>query len=122
MGGVTMILLQNRTIEEDYDKKNAISLLQSNAENIVRETDTSSLSEKDIFFLYKDPNLLTFQIFTGSTNELYKYINENGDIITNTGSYAGTIYTRVFSVERGDSSIGKPRQIIKGVIKELIKK
>ncbi|OIP54484.1 hypothetical protein AUK10_00780 [Candidatus Gracilibacteria bacterium CG2_30_37_12] len=122
MGGVTLILLQNRTIEDDYDKSNTISLLQSSAENIVRKTDTSILSEKDIFFLYKDPASQTFQVFTGSSGEQYKYIDKNGELITNTGSYAGTIYTRVFSVERGDSSFGKPRQVIKGAIKELIKK
>ncbi len=122
MGGVTLILLQNRTIEDDYDKGNTVSLLQSSTENIIRETDTSSLSEKDIFFLYKNPTSQTFQIFTGSGGEQYKYINKNGELVTNTGSYAGTIYTRIFSVERGDSSFGKPRQVIKGAIKELIKK
>ncbi|MDD5377210.1 MAG: hypothetical protein PHH16_03770 [Candidatus Gracilibacteria bacterium] len=120
IGGVAMILVQNRTIEEDYDKNSTLATLQSNAESIVRKVDTSGLAEKDIFFLYKDPITKTFQIFTGTTNEGYKYINKNGDLITNTGSYAGTVYTRIFSVERGDASFGKPRQVIKGGIKELI--
>ena len=96
--------------------------MQSSAENIIRKTDTSSLSEKDVFFLYKDPNSQTFQVFTGSGGEQYKYIDKNGEFIPNPGSYTGTVYTRIFSVERGDSSFGKPRQVIKGSIKELIKK
>lgn len=113
MGGVTMILVQNRTIEEDYDKNNSVSILQSNAENIVRKVDTSSLAENDIFYLYKEPLTQIFQVLTGSTNERYKYINRNGDLVTDTGSYAGTIYVRMFSVERGDSGLGKAKQIIK---------
>lgn len=100
MGGVVLILIQNRTIEEDYDKNNTLSFLQSNAESIIRKVDTSRLAEKDIFFLYKDPTTQTFQAFTGSANESYKYINKYGELVTNTGSYAGTLYTRVFSVER----------------------
>ncbi|MDD5198132.1 MAG: hypothetical protein PHN60_04725 [Candidatus Gracilibacteria bacterium] len=122
IGGVAVILFQNSAIEEDYAKNNTVAILQSNAENIVRKIDTSSLAEKDIFFLSKDPLTKTFQIFTGTLNEGYKYINKNGNQVTNTGSYAGTIYSRIFSVERGDSSFGKPRQVIKGGIKELIRK
>lgn len=95
-----MILFQNSAIEEDYAKNNTVAILQSNAENIVRKIDTSSLAEKDIFFLSKDPLTKTFQIFTGTLNEGYKYINKNGNQVTNTGSYAGTIYSRIFSVER----------------------
>lgn len=122
IGGVAVILFQNSAIEEDYDKNNTVAILQTNAENIVRKADTSSLAEKDIFFLFKDPETKTFQVFTGITNEWYKYINKNGDQITDTGSYVGTVYSRIFSVERWDSSFGKPRQVIKGGIKELIRK
>lgn len=122
IGGVSMILLQDSTIEEDYHKNNTLSILQYNAENIVKKTDTSSLAEKDIFYLYKNPDNKTFQIFTGASNEGYKYINRDGELVTSTGSYAGTIYSRIFRVERGDSSFGKPRQVIKGGIKELIRK
>ncbi|MDD2891419.1 MAG: hypothetical protein PHQ95_00450 [Candidatus Gracilibacteria bacterium] len=122
IGGAVMILMQGSAIEEDYDKNNTLSVLQYNAENIVRKIDTSNLSEKDVFFVYKDPLSQSFQIFTGSANEGYKYIDKNGDLVTNTGSYIGTIYTRVFSVEKGDSSFGEPRQVIKGAIKELIRK
>ncbi|HBB27551.1 TPA: hypothetical protein DCZ36_03600 [Candidatus Gracilibacteria bacterium] len=122
IGGVAVILFQNSAIEEDYDKNNTVAILQSNAENIVRKMDTSNLAEKDIFFLSKDPGTKMFQVFTGTMNEGYKYINKNGDQIINTGSYAGTIYARIFSVERGDNSFGKPRQVIKGGIKELIRK
>lgn len=117
-----MILLQNSTIEEDYDKNNTITILQSNAESIVRKTNTSGFAEKDVFFVYKNPVTKIFEAFTGTTNERYKYVNKNGDMVTNTGSYAGTVYTRIFTVELGDTSFGKPRQVIRGAIKELIRK
>lgn len=100
IGGVVMILVQNRTIEEDYDKSNNITILQSNAENVVRKTDTSHFSEKDIFFLYKDPATKTFQVFTGAENEKYRYIDKSGDLVVDTGSYAGTVYSRIFTIER----------------------
>ena len=69
MGGVVMILIQSRTIEEDYNKNNTLSILQSNAENIVRKTDTSDILEKEIFFLHKDSIEKTFRVFTGTANE-----------------------------------------------------
>lgn len=108
-----MILIQNRTIEEDYNINNTVTLLQSNAENIMRKVDTSNLSDKDIFFLYKDSASQTFQVFTGTINESYKYINGNGDAVTDTGTYIETIYTRIFSLAQGDTFFGEPRQIIK---------
>lgn len=122
IGGVTLILIQNRTIEEDYEKNNAIAILQSNTENIVRKADTGNLAEKDAFFLYKDPITKTFQVFTGTANDGYKYINKNGDQVVDTGSYAGTVYTRILSIEKEDASFGEKRQVIKGGIKELIRK
>lgn len=100
ISGIAMILFQNRTIEDDYGKTNHITLLQSNAETIVRKVDTSHLSEKDIFFLCKDDSTGVFAAFTGALGESCKYIDKNGDKVTNTGSFADTIYTRIFSIEK----------------------
>lgn len=123
MGGVAMILVQNSTIEEDYGKNNNVFFLQSNAENIVRRVDTSAVIEKEVFFLRKDPLTRTFLVYTGTTNEGEKYIDRDGNKIDAPTSYPGTVYTRSFIVERQDTSFGdKPRQVIKGGIKELIRK
>ena len=122
VSGIAMILFQNRTIEEDYGKTNTITLLQSNAETIVRKVDTSRFAEKDVFYLCKDDSTGIFTAFTGALGESCKYIDKNGDKVTNTGSFADTIYTRIFSIEKEDNSSGKPRQVIKGGIKELIRK
>ena len=108
-----MIVFQNRTIEEDYETNNAIAILQTNAENIVRNIDMSAFNEKDLFFLCKNPATQIFSAFTGTMGEQCKYIDKNGETVTNTGTFAGTVYTRIFSVEREDDSIGKPRQVIK---------
>lgn len=117
-----MILIQNRTIEEDYAKNNTVSLLQENAESIIRKVDTSTFAEKDFFFIYKDPVAKTFQAFTGAANEQYKYIDKDGNSITNTGTFVGDLYSRIFTIERWDTGMGKSRQVIKGGIRELIRK
>ena len=117
-----LILFQSHTIEEEYGKNNTVAILQSNTENIVRKIDTSSLAEGDIFFIHKDPETKVFSIFTGSVNEQYKYINRDGESVTNTGSNTETVYTRILTVELADSSLGKPRQVIQGGIKELIRR
>lgn len=114
--------MQNRTIDEDYNTNNAVYLLRTNAENIVKKLDTKSLAEKDIFYIIKDSTVKTFQIFTGTTNDGYRYINGDGDLVTNTGSYGGTLYSRIFLVEKNDTTLGAPHQIIKAGIRELIRK
>jgi len=42
ISGITMILIQSRAIEADYDSNNFMTILQSNAENIVRNIDTTA--------------------------------------------------------------------------------
>lgn len=87
IGGITTILMQNRTIDEDYNTNNTVFLLRTNAENIVKKLNTTSLAEKDVFYISKDSTTKTFRIFTGTTNDSYRYINSDGDLVTNTGSY-----------------------------------
>jgi len=87
IGGITIILMQNRTIDEDYDTNNAVFLLRTNAENIVKKMDTKNIAENEVFYLSKDSTTKTFQVWTGTTNDSYRYINSDGDLVTNTGSY-----------------------------------
>ncbi len=54
ISGMTMILIQSRAIEDDYDSRNYLTILQSNAENIVRNIDTTAFREKDLFYIQKD--------------------------------------------------------------------
>ncbi|EKD44587.1 MAG: hypothetical protein ACD_71C00087G0002 [uncultured bacterium (gcode 4)] len=122
IGAITTILMQNRTIDEDYNTNNTVFLLRTNAENIVKKMDTKSLAEKDVFYLSKDSSSKIFQILTGTTNDSYRYINSDGDLVTNTGSYGWTLYSRVFLLEKNDTTLGEPHQIIKAGIKELIRK
>lgn len=122
IGGITTIMVQNRNIDEDYATNNAVFLLRTNTENIIKRINTKSLMEKDIFYLYKDPVTKTFQIFTWTTAEWYKYINSDGDFITNTGTYIPTLYSRILSLEKEDTMLGEKHQIIKAGIKELIRK
>lgn len=116
------ILMHNETIDEEYITNNTVTLLQSNTENIIRKTDTSWLAENTVFYLYKNTSTKNFQILTGSGNEQYKYINRYGEHIAQVTSYDDTVYTRILSVEKEDTSLGKKRQIIKWGVKELIRK
>jgi flagellar basal body-associated protein FliL len=115
ISGIVAIIIYNQSIDEDYKMNNTIFILQSNAENIAQKTNTSLLAEKDIFYLYKDPLSRTFQVFTGATNDRYKYINRDGEFVTNTGSsYTDTLYTRILSVEKKETTPGDvPHQVIK---------
>lgn len=62
-------------------------------------------------------------MMTGAANEEYKYINSNGELVVDTGSYIDdAVYTRSFYVEKKDIKNGPQGQVIKAWIKELIRK
>ncbi|MBP8016683.1 hypothetical protein KAZ01_01625 [Candidatus Gracilibacteria bacterium] len=121
--GIINILSSNYVIEDDYSRSNKILLLQYNTTNIVRALDTSFLNEGDIFYIYKDVENKNFLIKTGIGNEQYKYINEFGDNISNTGTYASTMFARMLYVQKNDTTdLGPKNQILKVGIRELIRK
>ncbi|MDD5213567.1 MAG: hypothetical protein PHG82_04040 [Candidatus Gracilibacteria bacterium] len=125
IGIVIIVIISFGTIEMidydkqkslDYDKINEIFLLETNSNNLIKKIDTKIFKEKEVFYLYKTGSQIL--AYSGANNDYMKYVNSNGDLVTNTGSYDGNIYTRIFMVDKDTATT----QLIKGGIKELIKK
>ena len=73
--GIINILSSTADVESDTSSQLQISLLEQNATSLIKLTDTKGIAEKEVFYLYKNPNTLTIQVFTGSSNISYAYIN-----------------------------------------------
>lgn len=121
--GIMSLLTRNYEIENDYKRNNIVFILKNNASNILRKLDTSYSPEGDVFFIYRDPDALEYQVLYGTGNEIFKYINARWERVTNTGAYfTDPIYTRIFYTEKKDLGNGDEHQIIKWAIRELIRK
>jgi hypothetical protein len=121
ISGIAAMLSGNASLETDYQKNNAMLLMQASAANIVRKTDTSALNEGDAFYVWKDSATQTFRILTGASNANYEYVNSFGEL-TNSGTSKEPVYIRSFLVEKKDPSLGGGGQVIKASIRELIRK
>lgn len=119
---VNLLTFSQNNINE-YNEANTISSLKHNAINIIKQLNTENLTENEIFYLYRnstDPK--KYEIYTGSTNEHYKYIDRLGNWVDNPETFSENVYSRVLWVVKTDSSFGKKHQIIKSSIKKLNKK
>ncbi len=120
------ILSSNYVIEDDYNRNNKLLILQNSTENIIKNIDTSFLTEKDIFYLYKNKDDLKFEIkihsWTNSENIKYKYIDEFWDLVFNTWSFLGKVYARILYIQRNDTTLWPQNQIIKIWLRELMNK
>ncbi len=119
---IVNILTTNAAVEDDYARNLRIRLLEQNASNILRSMDTTSIAEKEVFFLQKDPTTSTFRLHTGTGNLSHSYVDTYGQPITNTGSYSGALYTRSFAIDQYDTGAKVSNQVIKGTIRELRKR
>lgn len=121
VSGVAVILAGNASLETEYERSNQVFILQSNAEAIIRRLDTSAIREGEIFYVRKDVENRRFLVLTGSENADYRYVNANGEWV-NTGSTTETVFSRIFLMERKDSSVGAGGEVIRAAVKELIRK
>lgn len=116
------LMMYSRAIIEKYQDENNIMILKNNVKNILRSIDTSSLYEHEIFYLNKNDTLKTFEIFTGSINSNYKYINKYWDFLSDYATYEWNIYSRIFWVEKSLDNNWIETQLIKVNIKKLIRR
>lgn len=98
-----------------YDKINYVSVLEKNTNTLIKKINTSTLTENDIFYLYKTGSQI--YTFTWTANQDYKYINYLWEYV-NTWSYNWAIYARQCLLQKDAIEW----QVIKCSIKELIKK
>ena len=118
---VTNLLINSNDIIHTYNNKEILNILKSNTENIIKEIDTSNISESEIFYLYKNNSTYTFEVFTWTTNAEYKYIDMFWTKVNDLTWFTDDIYSRTLLLERDDNTIWSNHQIIKVSIKKLIK-
>lgn len=120
--GVTNLLINSKLIIDTYENKKIISILKNNTENIIKKIDTSNINETEIFYLNKNTSTKEFEIFTWSTNYVYKYIDQYWNKVDDLANFEWNIYSRILWVERDDNTIWENHQIIKVSLKKLLKK
>jgi hypothetical protein len=75
IGSIARIIAIHYSNEDEYARNETLYLLQNNATNSMRKLDTSSIGEKELFYVYKDTANRRFLVMTGATAEKYKYID-----------------------------------------------
>ena len=119
--GIFSLITYSRTLIYTYETNARVSILRNNLSNIVAKLDTSKILENEVFYIYQNQATQNFEVFTGSTNVEYKYIDKFGIKIDDLDTYDGVIYSRQLLLERVDTSFGENNQIIKWSIKQLVK-
>jgi hypothetical protein len=115
------ILIFSTDLTVKYNENNRIQVLKQNVSNAVKNTDTSLLQEKEIFYVYKNISTKQYEVLTWSTNERYKYINEQWEYIPDINMYEGDIYSQVLWVDTEDITFLEENQIIRASIKKLVR-
>nr|MDD3720761.1 hypothetical protein [Candidatus Gracilibacteria bacterium] len=103
--GIANMLTYSDTVNYNYEIESNINLIKDNTLNILKKLDISPLQENETFYLYKDSINKSFLLFTGTTNEQYKYIDKYGEKV-NPLSFSGIIYERNILLEKKDIVLG----------------
>ena len=119
MLGIINILIFSTDVTAKYNETNRIEVLKQNLTNVVQKIDTSMIQENEIFYLHRNTTTGEYQIFTGATNENYKYIDEMGNTIADIVTYEGDIYSQILWMSTEDISFLEKNQIIRASIKKL---
>ena len=121
---IVNILIFSTDVTAKYNETNRIQVLKQNLTNVVKDIDTSNLQENEIFYVHKNRAgaWSKYEIYTGSTNENYKYIDELGNTINDINLYEGDIYSQILWVSNEDVTFLDQNQVIRASIKRLVKK
>lgn len=122
MLGIVNILIFSTDVTAKYNESNRIQVLKQNLTNVVKELDTSMIEENQIFYVHKNRAASTYEIYTGSTNEHYRYIDELGNTIPDINNFNGDIYSQILWVSSEDITFLEENQVIRASIKKLIKR
>ena len=119
---IVNILIFSSDTTTKYNETNRIQVLKQNLTNAVKKVDTTNLLENEIFYLHKNRASTNYEIYTGSTNENYKYIDELGNTIPDVSTFEGDIYSQVLWVSNEDITLIEENQVIRASIKKLVRK
>jgi len=123
---IVNILIFSTDVTARYNETNRIQVLKQNLINVVKDIDTSSLQENEIFYIHKNrsstPWESKFEIYTGSGFSNYQYIDELGDSIVDINTHQWDIYSQILWVANEDITFLDQNQVIKASIKKLVRK
>jgi len=120
--GISNLLNYSGEIIRDYEDNTKINILKNNTKNIIKNINTDSILENEIFYIQKDEINNIYLVHTGSSNDGYKYINEYGQYLADPINYDGSVYARQLWLEREDTSVWEQNQVIRASIRRLIKR
>lgn len=81
------IIGHSREVVNRHNDATNIFILKKNTENIISKLDLSLVNVWEKFYLNKNLSSKNFEIFTGSLNENYKYVNANDNNISDINAY-----------------------------------
>lgn len=122
---IVNILIFSSDTTTKYNETNRIQVLKQNLTNAIKQTNTSALRENEIFYLHKnraDGINGKYEIYTGATNENYKYVDELWNTIEDITTFSWDIYSQVLWVSNEDITLINQNQIIRASVKKLIRK
>lgn len=123
---IVNILIFSTDVTAKYNETNRIQVLKQNLTNVVKDIDTSSLQENEIFYVHKNraaaPVDNKFEIYTWALNENYQYIDELGENIADINTFEWDIYSQILWVANEDITFLDQNQVIKASIKKLVRK
>lgn len=109
--GIGNVIFHSKDMIIHYDNMYKIDVLKYNMDTILRSLNTSDIAQNEIFYIYKNIATKRFEILTGSVNEEYKYIDENGNKVDR-NNFEDDIYERTLQKQIDDSSLGFRNQVI----------
>ena len=118
---IVNILIFSTDTTTQYNETSRIQVLKQNVTRVIKTIDTSILQENEIFYLHKNRAASTYEIYTGSTNENYKYIDELWDTIPDINNYEGDIYSQILWLSTEDISLIEENQVIRASIQKLVR-
>lgn len=121
MLGIVNILIFSTDVTAKYNESNRIQVLKQNLTNVIKNIDTSNIGENEIFYVHKNRAADVFEIYTGSTNENYKYIDELGNTISDISTFEGDIYSQILWISTEDITFLEENQVIRASIKKLVR-
>lgn len=124
---IVNILVFSTDTTARYNETNRIQVLKQNLTYAIKNTDTSALQENEIFYLHKnraDGVNGKYEVYTGSINDSYKYINELWYNVApaEINTYEGDVYSQILWVSTEDITFLDQNQVIRASIKKLVRK
>jgi hypothetical protein len=92
---IVNVLNYNGDISLDYSKQVDLTILKTNADNIVEKLDLDWINSGEAFYIYKNETSKEYNLFTWATNESYKFIDRLWNNV-NLSDFNWDIYVREF--------------------------